>query len=383
MKLGFRHAALPVALVALGAAAVLAQAPAAPATLFRDIASQAGITFRHHAAPEKKYIVESMSGGVAMFDYDNDGRPDLYFVDSLTVETAGDPSAARSALYRNLGNGRFEDVTDKAGVGHPGWGMGVCAADVDGDGWEDLYVTALGGSHLYHNNHDGTFTDATAASGTGVPGWSTGCGFADYDHDGRPRPLREPLREDRPRASSGVRQGQDLRVPRHRGAVRAARPRRRRRLPVPQRRRAGSPTCRRRPASRIPRGYFGLGVAWFDANGDGWPDLYVANDSTPNFLYLNQKDGTFKESGFPVGRRGQRGRRRAGRHGRGARRLRPQRPPQPVRDELLRGVQRPLPRRGGPLHRRVVPLADRGDEPARTSAGATRSSTTTTTAGRI
>src|SRR3989442_15253804 len=92
--------------------------------LFRDVTSEAGITFAHHAAPEKKYIVESMSGGVALFDYDNDGRIDIYLVDSLTVETANDPKAARSALYHNLGGGRFEDVTHKAGVCHPRWGMG-------------------------------------------------------------------------------------------------------------------------------------------------------------------------------------------------------------------------------------------------------------------
>src|SRR4029079_5553577 len=107
------------------------QAPPRPGsgqapTLFRDIARDAGINFQHHAAPEKKFIVESMSGGVAMFDYDNDGRPDLYFVDSLTGETMARPESARSALYRNLGNGKFQDVTDKSGLGHPGWGMGVC-----------------------------------------------------------------------------------------------------------------------------------------------------------------------------------------------------------------------------------------------------------------
>src|SRR6185437_1676587 len=118
---------------------------AGEAVLFRDITREAGIAFQHHAAPEKKFIVESMSGGVAMFDYDNDGRPDLYFVDSLTVETASRPESARSALYRNLGNGKFQDVTDKSGLGHPGWGMGVCTADVDGDGLQDVYVTALGG----------------------------------------------------------------------------------------------------------------------------------------------------------------------------------------------------------------------------------------------
>jgi tetratricopeptide (TPR) repeat protein len=121
---------------ALIAATALAQSPPAR-LLFRDIGLEAGITFQHHSAPEKKYIVESMSGGVALFDFDNDGLVDVYFVDSLTVDTAQDPKAARSALYRNLGNGKFEDVTDKAGVGHPGWGMGVCVADVDGDGWDD------------------------------------------------------------------------------------------------------------------------------------------------------------------------------------------------------------------------------------------------------
>ena len=109
----------------------------------------------HHAAPEKKFIVESMSGGVALLDFDDDGLLDIYLTDSLTVDTANDPKAARSALYRNLGSWKFEDVTDKAGVGHPGWAMGVCTADVDGDGWQDLYVTGLGRNFLYRNNRDG------------------------------------------------------------------------------------------------------------------------------------------------------------------------------------------------------------------------------------
>ena len=161
-----------------------AQAQAPPAQLFRDITRDSGVTFQHHADPEKKYIVESMSGGLALFDFDNDGLLDIYFVDSLTVETAGNPRAARSTLYRNRGKGRFDDVTDKAGVGHPGWGMGVCTADVDGDGWEDLYVTALGGNKYYRNNRDGTFADLTAAAGLTAGGWSAGCGFADYDRDG-------------------------------------------------------------------------------------------------------------------------------------------------------------------------------------------------------
>ena len=269
--------------------------------LFRDIAREAGITFRHHAAPEKKYIVESMSGGVALFDYDNDGRPDIYFVDSLTVETVNQPETARSALYHNLGAGRFEDVTDRAGVGRAGWGMGVCTADVDGDGWEDLYVTALGGNHLYRNNHDGTFEDVTERSGVRGGGWSTGCGFADYDRDGRvdlfvSRYVKVDLAhlpefgKDKTCEYRGIAvqcgprglEGESDFLFHNDGGGRFTE--------------VGA-----QAGVSDPKGSFGLGIAWFDANGDGWPDLYVGNDSNANFLYVNRKDGTFKEAGFPMG----------------------------------------------------------------------------------
>jgi hypothetical protein len=293
-----RHLGAGVA--ALAAAAVAAQGVPAQ-RLFRDVATEAGITFQHHADPEKKYIVESMSGGVALFDFDNDGLLDIYFVDSLTVETAKDPRAARSVLYRNLGNGKFQDVTEKAGVGHPGWGMGVCTADVDGDGWQDLYVTALGANHLYHNNHDGTFADITEASGLAGSGWSAGCGFADYDRDGAldlfvsryvkidlahlPEFGKEKTCQFRgiavqcgPRGLPGE---SDL-LFHNDGSGRFS-------------------EVAQKAGVSDPHGYFGLGVGWCDFNEDGWPDLYVANDSTPSFLYLNQKDGTFKEAGFPMG----------------------------------------------------------------------------------
>ena len=293
----------PLAPALILAAAALAQAPQpdAAAVLFRDVTRDAGVTFRHHAAPEKKYIVESMSGGVALFDYDNDGRPDIYFVDSLTVDTANRPEAARSALYRNRGGMKFEDVTDRAGLAHPGWAMGVCTADVDGDGWQDLYVTGLGGNRLYHNNHDGTFADITDRAGVRGGGWSAGCGFADYDHDGRldlfvSRYVKIDLAhlpefgKDKTCEYRGVAvqcgprglEGESDLLFHNDGGGRFS-------------------EVAAKAGVADPKGYFGLGVAWFDANADGWADLYVANDSTANFLYLNQKDGTFKDAAFPMG----------------------------------------------------------------------------------
>jgi hypothetical protein len=295
--------ALATSIAALATAAALAPRPSgdAPALLFRDITRAAGVTFQHHAAPEKKYIVESMSGGVALFDFDNDGLIDIYLVDSLTVETAHTPLAARSALYRNLGHGRFADVTDKSGLGHPGWGMGVCTADVDGDGWEDVYVTAIGKNHLYHNNHDGTFSDVTDAAGVAGGGWSAGCGFADYDRDGRldlfvSRYVRVDL-EHLPEF------GKD-KTCQYRGIAVQCGPRGLQgESDFLFHNDGGGRFTDVAAAAGVsdPRGYFGLGVAWFDVDGDQWPDLYVANDSTPNFLYRNNRDGTFKEVAFPLG----------------------------------------------------------------------------------
>ncbi|MBP1607321.1 MAG: ASPIC/UnbV [Acidobacteria bacterium] len=300
-----RTALLVAAVIATAsvARAASAQTPTSAAAKppFRDVTRDAGITFQHHAAPEKKYIVESMSGGVALFDFDNDGLLDIYFVDSLTVETAADPKAARSALYRNLGHFKFEDVTDRAGVGHPGWGMGVCTADVDGDGWEDIYVTNLGPNTLYRNKGDGTFADVTETAGVAGGGWSAGCGFADYDRDGDldlfvSRYVKIDL-------ANLPQFGKD-KTCEYRGIAVQCGPRG---LPG-----EGDFLFRNEGNGRFtevgkaagvsdPREYFGLGIAWLDFNDDGWPDLYVANDSTANFLYVNQKDGTFKDQAFPLG----------------------------------------------------------------------------------
>jgi hypothetical protein len=268
---------------------------------FRDVTDDAGITFVHQAAPEKKYIVESMSGGVALFDFDKDGLVDIYFVNSLTVDSVQDPTSARSALYRNRGGFKFEDVTDKAGVAHPGWGMGVCVADFDGDGWDDMYVTTLGENRLYRNNGDGTFRDVAKPAGVSVGGWSTGCGFADYDRDGDldlfvARYVHIDL-------GKLPQFGKD-RTCEYRGIPVQCGPRG---LPGESdflfrnegKRRFTDVSEKAGVADRSKS--FGLGVAWFDANDDGWPDLYVANDSMANFLYVNRKDGTFEESAFLMG----------------------------------------------------------------------------------
>jgi hypothetical protein len=285
----------------LAASAVVQPPVDGPQRLFRDATSEAGITFRHHAAPEKKFIMESMSGGVALLDFDDDGRLDVYLTDSLTVDNASDPKAAQSALYRNLGGGRFADVTDKAGVGHPGWAMGVCTADVDADGRQDIYVTGLGRNHLYRNNGGGAFAEIAEPAGVAGGGWSTGCGFADYDRDGDldlfvSRYVNIDLRR-LPEFGKG-------KSCQYRGLAVQCGPRG---LPGESDflfRNDGNGRFTEVGAAagvHDPREYFGLGVAWFDFNRDGWPDLYVANDSGPNFLYQNQRDGTFKEVAFPMG----------------------------------------------------------------------------------
>jgi hypothetical protein len=272
----------------------------AHAVLFRDVTEEAGIDFAHQSAPEKKYIVESMSGGLALLDFDGDGLLDIYFVNALTVATADRPETAPSALYRNNGDGTFTDVAVKAGVALPGWGMGACVADVDGDGRQDLYVTALGTNRLYRNRGDGTFTDVAAELGVEGGGWSAGCGFADYDRDGDldlfvSRYVKVDL-EHLPEFGQG-------KTCQFRGIAVQCGPRG---LP------GTSDLLYRNDGERFtevgaevgvadPDGYFGLGVAWLDYDRDGFLDLFVANDATPNFLYRNLGNGRFEEAAFPLG----------------------------------------------------------------------------------
>ncbi len=164
--------------------------PTTPARIayFTDVAQQSGLTAEtiFGGIDTKKYILETTGTGVAIFDYDNDGWPDIFLVNGTTLEGAPKGKAPTSHLYRNNHDGTFTDVTVKAGLAATGWGQGVCVGDYDNDGWEDLYVTYYGANRLYHNQK-GVFTEVGADSGTAGSGkaWGSGCAFIDYDRDGR------------------------------------------------------------------------------------------------------------------------------------------------------------------------------------------------------
>lgn len=268
---------------------------------FTDVTKSSGITFSHVSDPEKKYILESMSGGVALFDFDRDGLLDVYLVNAPTVATAGDPRGARSELWRNRGDGTFTDATDKAGVGYPGWGMGATVADFDNDGWDDLYVTCFGRNRLYRNNGNGTFSDVADKAVVGDPRWSSGAAFADFDADGWLDLFVANYIDVRLDALPPFGKGkycEFLGIPVQCGP---------RGLPGAGDalyRNSGSGTfvdVSQKAGVADPSGRFGLGVVWSDFNGDRRPDLFVANDSGPNFLYKNNGDGTFTEVGLESG----------------------------------------------------------------------------------
>jgi len=276
--------------------------------VFQEVAEKAGLTRWRHVmgTEETRFILETIGSGVALIDYDNDGWLDIYLVNGSTYEAmAGKASPPHAALFHNNHDGTFTDVAQQAGVTNDRWGFGVAVGDYDNDGWPDLYVTNFGKNRLYHNNHDGTFTDVAEKAGVTLGNWSTGATFGDYDGDGR----------------------LDLFVP---GYVHydLDHP------PVP-----GSPvvafsTCEFRGMKIMcgPRGlkgepdhlfhnngdgtftdvsekagvgdsnrYYGLTAVFADVNNDGKVDLMVANDSTPNYLYLNKGDGTFEDASYASG----------------------------------------------------------------------------------
>ena len=285
---------------------VRAQAPqnvrpkdAAIAVQFTDIRKSAGITFQQDStASEEKYYLETMGTGVAWIDYDQDGLMDLFFVQSAATEAYKPNRTLRCALYHNNGDGTFTDVTEKAGVGGEGhYGQGVAVGDFDNDGYPDLLVTGYGRAILYHNNGDGTFTDVTKKAGVGDEGmWSTSAGWFDYDKDGWLDLVVTNYIEWSPKnniycgehrpgyrayCNPGNYKGQKTKLyhNNHDGTF----------TDVSDASGVGKPESK------------GMGVVLADFNNDGWPDIAIANDTWPNFLFINKHDGTFEDVSFVSG----------------------------------------------------------------------------------
>ena len=266
-----------------------------------DITAKAGITFKHTSDPAKKYIVESMSGGVILFDYDRDGWLDVYFTNAPSVETAVKGQKSRGALYHNNHDGTFTDVTEKAEVGTPCFAMGGAVGDYDNDRWPDLYVTCLGGNVLYHNNGDRTFTDVTAKAGVADGRWSTGAAFGDYDGDGFVDLMVTNYVDFHLNDLPGFGKSPNCK---YRGIDVQCGPRGLKGAGDSLFHNNGDGTftdVSKSAGVSDPSGYYGMGVVWADFNNTGRPDIYVANDSTPKFLYKNEGNGKFKDIGLESG----------------------------------------------------------------------------------
>jgi hypothetical protein len=275
--------------------------PPAPLPQLVDITDSTGIKFEHLSSSDKKYIAESMAGGVALIDYDRDGLPDIYFTNAPTVEMALAGKKARGALYHNNGDGTFTDVTDKAGVGYPCFAMGAVVGDYNNDGWPDLLVTCLGGVVLYRNNGDGTFTDVTKQAGLNDTQFATGAAFGDYDGDGWVDLFVSHYvdfhLDDLPKfGSSATCQYHGLAVQCGPRGLKGAGD-----LLFHNNGDGTFTEVSKEAGVNDPHGYYGLTAVWSDFNGDGRLDLFVANDSTPNFYYRNEGKGHFKEVGFLAG----------------------------------------------------------------------------------
>jgi enediyne biosynthesis protein E4 len=266
---------------------------------FVDVTSEAGVRFQHTngVAEVTNYIPEAKGGGAGFLDYDGDGWMDLVLVQGSTVEHFRRNDNPPSALFRNRGDGTFEDVTEKSGFDVRCWGMGVATGDFDNDGAVDIYVTCIGPNRLMRNNGDGTFTDVTQDAGVGDPRWSTSAAFGDYDGDGDLDLY----------VANYVFLNFDALPPkacRHRGSVVLCGPIGLQGVGDSLYRNNGDGTFTEVSAEvgaeDVERAY-GLGVIWSDLDGDGDLDILVANDATPNLLFVNQGDGTFIESGLLSG----------------------------------------------------------------------------------
>jgi hypothetical protein len=295
---GLTETALTSVMAAPGATTAI---PAISPPQFVDATRQAGIDFQHvNGASPDRHLVETMGSGGLFFDFDRDGWIDLFLVDGGSVANPIIDRRARHRLYRNRGNGTFADVTERSGIRRSGgprgaYGMGACAADYDADGDPDLYITNDGPNQLYQNRGDGTFVDVTAAARVGEPRWSAGCAFADLDRDGdldlwvtnyvATDHLRSPFCGDQ-----------------RRGVRFYCHPLNYQPLPNTLYRNDGG----RFTDVSVESGVGalrsnGLGVLIVDSDEDGWPDVFVANDSLPNFLFRNSGGLRFREQALTAG----------------------------------------------------------------------------------
>ena len=266
-----------------------------------DITAKTGINFQHTSDPAKKYIIESMTGGVVIVDYDRDGWPDIYFTNAPSVAMALKGEKAHSALYHNNHDGTFTDVTEKAGVGTPCFAMGGSVGDFDNDGWPDIYVTCLGGNVLYHNNGDGTFTDVAKKAGVTDGRWSAGSAFGDFDGDGFLDLAVVNYVDFRLDDLPGFGSAPNCK---YRGLDVQCGPRGLKGAGDSLFHNNGDGTftdVTKAAGVSDPNGYYGMQVMWADFNNTGRPDIYVANDSTPKFLYKNEGNGKFTEIGLESG----------------------------------------------------------------------------------
>ena len=276
-----------------GAPQAVKATDAAITVRYSDVRKAAGITFvQDSTQTDEKYYLETMGTGVGWIDYDQDGLMDLYFVQSAATDIYKPPHPLRSALYRNNGDGTFSDVTEKAGVGGSGhYGQGVAVADFDNDGWPDLYVTGYGRAILYHNNHDGTFTDLTAKAGVADEGgWSTSAGWFDYDKDGWLDLVVTNYIEWSPKNNLWCGE----RSPGHRSYCNPGNYKGEKTKLYHNNHDGTFTDVSDKSGVGLPESK-GMGVVLADFDNDGWPDIAIANDTWPNFLFLNNHDGTFKD----------------------------------------------------------------------------------------
>jgi enediyne biosynthesis protein E4 len=273
-----------------------------PALRFEDISKQAGLTVPHLSSPEKRYIIESMSGGIGFIDCDDDGKLDIVTINGSSVDRYREGGDLMVTLYHQDADLKFSDITKQAGLTRKGWGMGVAAADFDNDGLIDLYVSGYGGNVLYRNKGNCQFEDVTEKAGVRVGGFSTGAAWGDFDRDGFvdlfvPRYVFVDI-------NKLPEFGSNDKFCRFRGIMVQCGP-----WGLPGEsdflfRNRGDGTFEdvsKKAGVDDPNKYYGMQGVWGDIDNDGWPDLYVANDAGPNYLYRNKHDGTFEDIGLMAG----------------------------------------------------------------------------------